>query len=112
YMMSGTPIIYQGEEIGMTNVNFPAIEDYRDVEIYTLYNETVKKNIASFEDIMDRIHKRSRDNARTPMQWDDSPYAGFSKSEPWIKVNPNYKDINVEANLKDKNSIFYYYQKL
>lgn len=112
YMMGGTPIIYQGEEIGMTNVKFSSLNDYRDVEIFTLYNETVNKNVASKEDIMKRIHKRSRDNARTPMQWDDSLNAGFSQKEPWIKVNPNYKTINVACNLENKDSLFYYYQNL
>lgn len=112
YMMGGTPIIYQGEEIGMTNVAFESLSDYRDVEIFTLYRETVGKGIASHEEIMDRIHKRSRDNARTPMQWDDSPYAGFSKVQPWINVNPNYVYINVKNNLQDEDSIYHYYRKL
>lgn len=112
YFMGGTPFIYQGEEIGMSNVSFSDINDYRDVEIFTLYKETVLKNIASREDILDRIHKRSRDNARTPMQWDDSLYAGFSTVKPWINVNPNYKDINVLANLHNDDSIYYYYQKI
>lgn len=112
YFMGGTPFIYQGEEIGMSNVSFSDINDYRDVEIFTLYKETVLKNIASREDILDRIHKRSRDNARTPMQWDNSLYAGFSTVKPWINVNPNYKDINVLANLHNDDSIYYYYQKI
>ncbi len=112
YMMGGTPIVYQGEEIGMTNVAFESLTDYRDVEIYTLYRETVGKGLTSHEDIMDRIHKRSRDNARTPIQWDDSIYAGFSTVKPWINVNPNYLSINVLANLQDEQSIYYYYQRL
>ncbi len=112
YFMRGTPFIYQGEEIGMTNVYFSNISDYRDVEVFTLYRETVLKNIASKEDILDRVHKRSRDNARTPMQWDDTAYAGFSKVKPWIKVNPNYIDINVKNNLNNMDSLYYYYQKI
>ena len=112
YMMGGTPIIYQGEEIGMTNVTYTNLEDYRDTEIFVLYNETVKRGLATKEDIMDRIHKRSRDNARTPMQWDNSLNGGFSTHKPWMKVNPNYVDINVKNNLEDINSIYYYYQKL
>ncbi len=112
YFLGGTPFIYQGEEIGMTNVSFTNIDDYRDIEIFTLYKETVLNHISTKEDIIDRIQKRSRDNARTPMQWDDSKNAGFSQSEPWIKVNPNYIDINVEDNLLDKGSIYHYYQKI
>jgi oligo-1,6-glucosidase len=112
YLMGGTPIIYQGEEIGMTNVAYESLEDYRDVEIFTLYKETVGKGLASHEDIMDRIHKRCRDNARTPMQWDDTINGGFSKQTPWIKTNPNYEMINVQANLANEDSIYYYYQKL
>ncbi|QVK17221.1 alpha-glucosidase [Mycoplasmatota bacterium] len=112
YFMGGTPFIYQGEEIGMTNVSYPNINDYKDVEIFTLYNETVLKNVATKEDILNRIHKRSRDNARTPMQWDNSQNAGFSRVEPWMKVNPNYVDINARDNLRDKDSIYYYYQKI
>ncbi|MDF2699176.1 MAG: glucohydrolase [Haloplasmataceae bacterium] len=112
YMMGGTPIIFQGEEIGMTNVAYESLEDYRDVEIYTLYKETVQRGLATNEDIMDRIHKRSRDNARTPMQWDHTVNGGFSTVEPWIKTNPNYVNINVLDNLVNENSIFYYYQKL
>ncbi|QVK17620.1 alpha-glucosidase [Mycoplasmatota bacterium] len=112
YFMGGTPFIYQGEEIGMTNVDYTDINDYRDVEIFTLYKETLLNHISTKEDILNRIHKRSRDNARTPMQWDNSEHAGFSKNEPWMKVNPNYVDINVLDNLSDKDSIFYYYQKI
>lgn len=112
YFMGGTPFIYQGEEIGMTNVKFDDINDYRDVEIFTLYNETVVKKGISEEDIMNRIHHRSRDNARTPMQWNDEENAGFTTGTPWIKVNENYKDINVKKSLDDNNSIFYYYQKI
>ena len=112
YMQGGTPIIYQGEEIGMMNVKFEHLTDYRDVEIFTLYEETVGKGLASHEEMMERIHRRSRDNARTPMQWSDEPYAGFSTSEPWIKVNPNYKQINVEEQLKREDSLLNYYKKL
>lgn len=112
YMQGGTPIIYQGEEIGMMNVKFENLEDYRDVEIYTLYNETVRKGLASHEAIMERIHRRSRDNARTPMQWSNQPYAGFSKTEPWIKVNSNYPQINVKDQLDREDSLLNFYKKL
>jgi oligo-1,6-glucosidase len=112
HMLQGTPYIYQGDEIGMTNVAFPSIADYRDVATHNMYRELVEGRGMSSESVMAMIHATSRDNARTPMQWDDGPEAGFSTSEPWIKVNPNYTAINVEQALADPNSIFYYYQKL
>lgn len=111
YTLPGTPYIYQGEEIGMTNVAFDNIEDYRDIETINLYREKTKEGLPK-EKIMEAIHRTSRDNARTPMQWDDSPNAGFTTGTPWIKANPNYREINVAKDLKDSNSIFYYYQKL
>lgn len=107
----GTPYIYEGEEIGMTNVNFDSIEDYKDIETLNVYKEMLKAGWSN-EKIMDSLHKRSRDNARTPMQWDDSENAGFTSGAPWIKVNPNYKEINVKSALEDPNSIFYYYKRL
>ena len=108
--MQGTPYIYQGEEIGMTNVQFP-IEEYRDIETVNIYQERLSKGYEK-NDIMNSIYVKSRDNARTPMQWDDTKNAGFTTADPWIKVNPNYKEINVKGSLKKKDSIFYYYQKL
>jgi len=111
YTLPGTPYLYQGEEIGMTNVAFDNIEDYRDIETLNFYREMTKKGFPK-ENIMEAVHRISRDNARTPMQWDDSPYAGFTTGMPWIKVNPNYPEINVARDLKDSNSIFYYYQKI
>ncbi|ADL08476.1 glycoside hydrolase family 13 protein [Thermosediminibacter oceani] len=107
----GTPFIYQGEEIGMTNVAFDSIEDYRDIETLNWYNEKVKGGYDP-ERLMKAIHARSRDNARTPMQWNSGPNAGFTTGIPWIKVNPNYREINVENALKDPDSVFYYYKKL
>jgi len=107
----GTPFIYQGEEIGMTNVAFDSIQDYRDVETLNWYNEMIKQG-DNPERLMKVIHARSRDNARTPMQWNSGPNAGFTTGTPWIKVNPNYKEINVEDALKDPDSVFYYYKKL
>lgn len=112
YLMWGTPYILQGEEIGMTNVAFDHLEDYRDVEIATFYREALATGKVSHDEAMAMIHARSRDNARTPMQWDANEQAGFTSAEPWMKVNPNYKTINVAANLADANSIFYHYQKL
>jgi len=111
-MLQGTPYIYQGEEIGMTNVAFETIEDYRDVETLNWYREQTELHRANAHDLMKIIHAKSRDNARTPLQWDDSENAGFSSGTPWIKVNPNYKSINVKNALADSNSIFNYYKKL
>ncbi|OCA86128.1 glucohydrolase [Bacillus sp. FJAT-27225] len=111
HMMQGSPYIYQGEEIGMTNVKFNSIEEYRDIETLNAYRD-LTPDFLSHEEIFQGIHERSRDNARTPIQWDSSENAGFTEGTPWINVNPNYKEINVEAALEDKDSIFYYYQKL
>ena len=108
--MQGTPYVFQGEELGMTNVDFQ-LEDYRDIESINMYREYLE-NGHSEEDVLKALHARSRDNARTPMQWDDSENAGFSEVEPWIKVNPNYIDINAKAQLDDKNSIFHYYKNV
>ncbi|MBL4936002.1 alpha-glucosidase [Clostridium sp. YIM B02515] len=111
HMMQGTPYVYQGEELGMTNVSF-GMEDYKDLEIINAYNELVKGGFMNEQRFMEGVHLRGRDNARTPMQWNDCANAGFTTGTPWIRVNPNYVDINVEKALKDKNSVFYYYQKL
>ena len=109
--MQGTPYVYQGEEIGMTNVAFKVIEDYQDIETRNLFAERLEQGDAP-DALMAAIHKNSRDNARTPMQWDASDNAGFSSAKPWLKVNPNYPEINVEASLEDQNSIFHHYQRL
>jgi len=111
HTLPGTPYIYQGEEIGMTNVALDNIDDYRDIETLNFYREMTKKGITE-ENIMEAIHRISRDNARTPMQWSDNPNAGFTTGAPWMKINLNYPDINVAHDLKDSNSIFYYYQKI
>ena len=108
--MQGTPYIYQGEEIGMTNIKLD-INYYKDLETLNMYNERKAKGY-NHEDIMNSIYARGRDNARTPMQWDNSENAGFSTGTAWLSVNPNYKTINAETALNDENSIFYYYQKL
>ncbi|KUP26377.1 alpha-glucosidase [Paenibacillus sp. DMB5] len=112
HTLKGTPYIYQGEEIGMTNVKFPVLEDYKDIEILNMYREKVTEGGEDHDTILKAIHTKGRDNARTPMQWDDSANAGFTEGTPWLKVNPNYKDINVEQALADPDSVFYYYQKL
>ena len=108
--MKGTPYIYQGEEIGMTNVKFP-LEDYKDVETINMVKEKQEEGWP-MEKIMRGIYAKGRDNARTPVQWNKEKYAGFSSHEPWIKVNPNYKQINVEEAIQDADSIFNFYQKL
>lgn len=112
HMLQGTPYIYQGDEIGMTNVAFEAIEDYRDVATQNMYKEAVEEKGLDPAEMLKIVHAKSRDNARTPVQWDASEQAGFTTGTPWIKVNPNYKEINVTDALADPNSIFYYYKKL
>jgi oligo-1,6-glucosidase len=111
HMMQGTPYIYQGEEIGMTNVKFESIEQYQDVETLNMFREKRSLGVPT-EDIMNSIYVKGRDNARTPMQWNEQIHSGFTKGTPWIKVNPRYKEINVEATLADKESIFYHYKHL
>ena len=108
--MQGTPYIYQGEEIGMTNAPYE-IEDYRDIELLHAYRDRLREGIPR-EDVMRSIHAKGRDNARTPMQWDDGPCAGFSEGEPWIRVNPNCSQINVKAALADPDSVYHCYRKL
>lgn len=111
HLLKGTPYIYQGEEIGMTNVKFDTISDYRDIETLNFYNENSRIGVDE-EKIMGMIHMSSRDNARTPMQWDSSKNAGFTSGIPWIKVNSNYHEINVENSNNDSNSILSYYKEL
>jgi oligo-1,6-glucosidase len=111
HCLKGTPYIYQGEEIGMTNVRFATIEEYRDIESLNLYQERLAGGM-SHEEMMLGIHANGRDNARTPMQWDSGPNAGFSTGTPWIVVNPNYREINVAAALSEPDSILWHYQKL
>ncbi|MFB1081607.1 alpha-glucosidase [Jeotgalibacillus sp. JSM ZJ347] len=111
HMMQGTPYIYQGEEIGMTNVQFESIDDYVDIETLNMYKE--KKDMGwSEQRIKQAIFTKGRDNARTPMQWNNADHAGFTTGEPWLRANENYQSINVEEALKDQDSIFYYYQEL
>ena len=111
YLMRGTPYIYQGEEIGMTNFPFEKLEQVEDIESVNYAKEALEQGVP-LEKIMDSIRVVGRDNARTPMQWDSTDYAGFSSVKPWLSVNPNYHCINVESALDDPNSIFYTYQKL
>ena len=112
HTLQGTPYIYQGEEIGMTNVQFPSITDYKDIETLNVYRELVEQRGFDPQAVLEMIYAKGRDNARTPLQWDASTNAGFTSGTPWIKVNPNYPTINVEQALADPNSIFYYYQQL
>lgn len=108
--MQGTPYIYQGEELGMTNVAY-GIAEYRDIETLNLYRERLEKGYAE-EDIMRSLHAKSRDNARTPMQWSGEENAGFTEGTPWIKINPNYKEINAALQVEDEDSVFGCYRKL
>ena len=108
--MQGTPYIYQGEELGMTNVQFD-IQEYRDIELLNMYKERIAQGYRE-DDVMRSIYVKGRDNARTPMQWTEGPNAGFTKGTPWIRCNPNYTIINAEEALIDQDSVFYYYQKL
>lgn len=108
--MQGTPYIYQGEELGMTNVQYD-IEDYKDCEIINMYHERLEKGYSK-DEIMKSIYAKGRDNARTPMQWDDSANAGFTTGTPWIKVNDNYDKINAKSQVNDPDSIFSCYKKL
>ena len=110
--MQGTPYIYQGEEIGMTNVHFD-LDEYEDIEVRNAYKELVLNGKSiSEDDFKKAVWNKSRDNARTPMQWDDSDNAGFTTGKPWFRVSDRYKEINVKQALADKESIFYYYKKL
>ncbi len=112
HFMKGTPYIYQGEEIGMTNVRFSKIEDYRDIELKNMYKDRVDHLRWDPAEVMKSIYAKGRDNARTPMQWSGELNGGFSTGTPWIQVNPNYTTINVKNALEDQHSIFYYYKKL
>ena len=112
HMLKGTPYIYQGEELGMTNAYFDKLEDYRDIESINAFHQYVDNGLVKAEDMMRYLKEISRDNARTPMQWDDSRNAGFTTGTPWIRVNPNYKEINAAACTADPDSVFHYYQEL
>ncbi|ODR32739.1 glycoside hydrolase family 13 protein [Eisenbergiella tayi] len=112
HMMQGTPYIYQGEELGMTNVPFKGIADFRDLDSINAYWELTGKGIFKEEEILRFLRYKSRDNARTPMQWDDSPNAGFTEGEPWIMVNPNYGEINAADQIGREDSVFSFYKEL
>ena len=112
HMMQGTPYVYQGEELGMTNTVFKSVKDFRDLEAINAYHELTEKGVISPEELFPKICHKSRDNARTPMQWDDSKNAGFTTGTPWIDVNPNYTKINAKEQIAREDSVFNYYKKL
>ncbi|HJD39189.1 MAG TPA: alpha-glucosidase [Candidatus Blautia stercoripullorum] len=112
HMMQGTPYVYQGEELGMTNCPFGSIENYRDLESINAYHELTEAGLRQPEELLECIAYKSRDNARTPMQWNSGKNGGFTEGTPWIMVNPNYKEINAEQELADPDSVFHYYQQL
>lgn len=112
HMMQGTPYVYQGEELGMCNAYFDKLEDYRDIESLNAYKELTETCGVSHEEMMGYLKRISRDNARTPMQWDDSANAGFTTGTPWIKVNSNYKTVNAKQQTTDPDSVFSYYKEL
>ena len=110
--LQGTPYVYQGEELGMTNVRFPRIEDYRDIESLNMYREAVQDRHEAPADVLARIHAKGRDNARTPMQWDASAHGGFTTGVPWIQSNPNYTTVNAAQAQADEDSVWHYYRRL
>lgn len=112
HLLQGTPYIYQGEEIGMTNMPFASPDDLRDIESLNMYRTAVKERGGDPARAMAAIRAKGRDNARTPMQWDASIHAGFTSATPWIAVNPNHRDINARAAEADADSVFHHYRKL
>ncbi len=112
HFLQGTPYVYQGEELGMTNVRFATIDEYRDIETFNMYREAVGAHGSDPAEVLKSIYAKGRDNARTPMQWDASANAGFTAGAPWLQVNPNYTEINAEQELADPDSVFHYYRKL
>ena len=112
HMMQGTPYIYQGEELGMTNVPFKDISDFRDLDSINAFHELVGQGVFTEDEMMKYLRYKSRDNARTPFQWDDTEHAGFTAGTPWIMVNPNYREINAREQLEREGSVFRYYQQL
>lgn len=112
YLMKGTPYVYQGQELGMTNCGFQKLEDFRDIEIHQVYEEMVGGGKVGHEEMMGYIHHTGRDNARTPMQWDDSAHGGFTEGTPWIRENDNYRAVNAREQMGRKDSVYAFYQRL
>ena len=112
HMMQGTPYVYQGEELGMTNYPFTSLDEFRDIESIHAYHELTEKGVVDKEDMFRFISYKGRDNARTPVQWDEGPNAGFTTGTPWIPVNPNYREINAKEQMGRADSVFHYYKEL
>lgn len=112
HLMQGTPYVYQGEELGMTNVKFNSVDDFRDLEAINAYHDLLDRGVCGEKELFEAICYKCRDNARTPFPWDDSPNAGFTTGKPWLMVNPNYTTINAKEQLARPDSVFHYYQKL
>jgi oligo-1,6-glucosidase len=112
HLHRGTPYIFQGEELGMTNVPFETLDEFRDIESLNQYAEMTGSKLATPDEALAALRIMSRDNGRTPMQWDAGPWAGFSMAQPWIPINPNYTEINAEAAIVDPDSVFHHYRKL
>jgi oligo-1,6-glucosidase len=112
HMMQGTPYVYQGEELGMTNYPWTSVEEWNDLEAINAYHELTEAGLREPQELFEAIAYKSRDNARTPMQWDGTANAGFTTGTPWMPVNPNYPTLNAQAELADPDSVFHYYQKL
>jgi oligo-1,6-glucosidase len=112
HMMRGTPYIYQGEELGMTNIYFTKVEQYEDVEVHNAWKQWVESGLIDGQDMLRYFARIARDNARTPMQWNTEKHAGFTTGEPWLPVNKNYLLINAEDQVKDPDSVYHYYRKL
>ena len=114
YFLKGTPYIYQGQELGMTNIKITDVNDYDDVEVHGFYKEYVlDKKLLTYEEFMDGCNKEARDNNRTPIQWSDEVNAGWNEgAKPWLKINPNYTEINAKKQINDPDSIFSFYKKL
>ncbi|OYQ42582.1 glucohydrolase [Rhodoferax sp. TH121] len=110
--LQGTPYVYQGEELGMTNVRFARIEDYRDIETLNMYREAVQDRHEAPAEVLARIHVKSRDNARTPMQWDATAHGGFTTGTPWMQTNPNHTEVNAAQARDDADSVWHYYRRL
>ena len=112
HLMQGTPYVYQGEELGMTNVRFPTIDDYQDIESVNMYRVATTERGEDPRSVMNSIYAKGRDNARTPVQWDDGPNAGFTTGTPWLKLNPNFTTVNAKQAVADPNSVFHHYRRL
>jgi oligo-1,6-glucosidase len=111
HLLKGTPFVYQGEEIGMTNMPFTTIEQYRDIETLNMYRLHLEAGLSP-EEFIAGANQNGRDNARTPMQWSSAAYGGFSTALPWIEVNPNYATINAEVEMTDERSVWNHYRRL